>query len=92
MLERQVKNIPEEGTNIFLDSSISGHLKTLVQRTNAHIDQINDAATTKIRLKKEVSETISTLLDFAYTTRTMLRTKLMMVNNNGNSSQKWKKY
>ena len=58
VLEEHVEQIPEKGSNIFLDSSIN-------------INRINDVASNKLKLVEDVLETISSSY-FAYTTRTNL--------------------
>ena len=40
MMGKQIKSIPEADSNMFLDSSIGGHVEPLTRHTYSHIDQI----------------------------------------------------
>ena len=75
-LEKQVEHLPVEGTtgtNVFLDISIAGHLETLVKCTNAHIDGINTATDTQSKYMEDLSETLASLLEYVFNTKTVLQ-------------------
>ena len=73
-VEVSVDKFPTNTTDDFLENSISDHLDTLVKRTNSHINNIIDIASTKLQLMEEVSDAMASTLDFAFTARTTLKT------------------
>ena len=75
-VEVSVDKFPTNTTDDFLENSISDHLDTLVKRTNSHINNIIDIASTKLQLMEEVSVTMASTLDSAFTARTTLQAKI----------------
>ena len=72
-LEQPIDDIHEQGMSSILESSISGHLDTLVTRTNLQIDKINALATEKMELMENIVVTMASTLNFAYNAKISLQ-------------------